>query len=464
MTRAKTDKRLRQVFWIFTFLLLTEGIFRRWILPAGVQNIFLVIRDPFVLYAVMLGWHAGYIRNGHATMMMALGVVSFFSALLFGHGNIIVALYGMRIIFLYFPFIYICARVLRRDDVLMLGKVLVLMLIPMVALTMVQFFSPQSAFVNLGVGGSEEGAGFTGAMGYYRPPGIFTFTAGLAAYYGVTYGFLLYFLLSPEDSERMRLKKKFLIACLIAYFVSIPVSISRTHFFQTFLITAFFVVVMVVQGRSMKKIIPIILLLVVVFPLLMLIPDMQTFTEAFNTRFEGANESEGGLANSAKKRVFGYFFSSLANAPVMGYGTGLFSNFGMKFISGDTSGGGMTQYRDIIGSAEMELGRVIAEDGLIVGMLILLVRWHIAFRLVLRSWTRLIKSGEILPWLLLPYSGYCLCTGQLKASYNLGFMVISTVACLAALKYKPKRNVPSSGKTIIQTNNVKDDDRRQDDV
>lgn len=122
MTRAKTDERLRKVFWIFTFLLLTEGFFRRWILPAGVQNIFLVIRDPFVLYAVLIGLNAGYIRNGHAVMMMVLGVVSFLSALVFGHGNIIVALYGVRIIFLYFPFIYICARVLRRDDVLMLGR------------------------------------------------------------------------------------------------------------------------------------------------------------------------------------------------------------------------------------------------------------------------------------------------------------------------------------------------------
>ena len=455
---------MRQVFWIFTFLLLTEGIFRRWILPAGVQNIFLVIRDPFVLYAVMLGWYAGYIRNGHAVAMMVLGVVSFFSALLVGHGNIIVALYGMRIIFLYFPFIYICARVLRRDDVLMLGKVLVVMLIPMVALTMVQFFSPQDAFVNLGVGGSEEGAGFGGAMGYMRPPGIFTFISGLTDYYGVTYGFLLYFLLSPEDSERMGLKKKFLIACLIAYFVSIPVSISRTHYAQTFLITAFFVVVMVVQGRSMKKIIPIILLLVVVFPLLMLIPDMQTFTEVFNTRLEGANESEGGLAKSAQNRVFGYFFEALANAPLMGYGTGQFSNFGMQLVYGTTSVTTDIRFKPIWGCVEMELGRIICEDGVIIGMLIIIVRWHMAFRLVVRSWTRLIKRGEILPWLLLPYSGYCLCTYSLRSSFNIGFMVLIVVSCFVALKYKPKRNVPSSDKTIIQMNNVKDNDRRQDGV
>ena len=50
--REKTDERLRMTFWIFVFLLLTDGIFRRWILPGSVGQIFLVIRDPFVLYAV----------------------------------------------------------------------------------------------------------------------------------------------------------------------------------------------------------------------------------------------------------------------------------------------------------------------------------------------------------------------------------------------------------------------------
>ena len=455
--RVKTDERLRMTFWIFVFLLLTEGIFRRWILPGGVQNIFLVIRDPFVLYAVLIGLKAGYIRNGHAVMMMVLGVVSFVSALVFGHGNIVVAAYGVRIIFLYFPFIYICARVLRRDDVLMLGKVLVVMLIPMVALTIVQFYSPQSAFVNLGVGADEEGAGFGGALGYMRPPGIFTFIAGLTDYYGVTYGFLLYFLLSPEDSERMGLKKKFIIACLIAYFISIPVSISRSHFVQTALITSFFVVVLFVQGRAMKKIVPIICLLLIVFPLLMLIPSVQTFTEVFNTRFEGANESEGGLGNSAKNRLAGSFVGAFEHAPVMGYGSGLFSNFGLKYIYGSTSveesGSGRAQ---VFAYVESETGRVLCEDGLFVGLLIMLVRWHVAFRLVVRSWRKLTRDGDCLPWLLLFLCGDLLCIGQLKASYHLGFMTIIVVSSLTALKYKRRGKVYSSGKGRIAANNQED--------
>ena len=453
--KEKTDKRLRQVFWIFTFLLLTEGIFRRWILPAGIQNVFLVIRDPFVLYAVCIGWRSGYIKNGHAVLMMLLGFVSFLSALAFGHGNIIVALYGVRIIALYFPFIYICARVLRRDDVLMIGKVLVLMLIPMVALTIVQFYSPQSAFVNLGVGGDEEGAGFGGALGYMRPPGIFTFISGLTEYYGCTYGFLLYFLISPEDSQRMGLSKRFLIACLIMYFVSIPVSISRTHFVQTVFISVFFMVLLFRQGKVAKKIIGMLCVVAVIFPLLFMISeDMQKFMEVFTVRFDEANEIEGGLGNSAVNRIFGYFFGALESAPINGYGTGLFSNFGMKYIYG-SSNIWVSQYNDVNAVIEMEWGRIICEDGLIIGMLILLVRLHIAYRLVVKSYLEIRKKGDILPWLLLPYAGYALCVFGLRASYSLGFMVIMVVSCLTALKYACPRKLQSENNTRKECTEIK---------
>ena len=445
--REKTDERLRMTFWIFVFLMLTDGIFRRWILPGSVGQIFLVIRDPFVLYAVVIGWNAGYIRNGHAVMMMVLGVVSFLSALVFGHGNLFVALYGMRIIFLYFPFMYVMARVLRRDDVLMLGKVMLLILIPNVLLTIVQFFSPQSAFVNLGVGQDEAGAGFSGgAMGYYRPPGMFNMGT-ILGYYGITYGFLLYFLISPEDSRRMGLSKRFLIACMIAYLVSIPVSISRTHFAQTFIITCFFFVVLVRQGRAMKKIVPIIILMLIVFPLLMLIPDMQLFVEVFTARFEGANETEGGLANSAVNRSFGYMFRSLADVPVMGFGTGQFSNVGMMYTYGVTNNIDIPKFKYIADSTEMELGRIIGEDGLIVGMLIILTRWHMMFRLGVRALRKLWSAGDCLPWMLLPFSCLELFWGQLKASYNLAWMSMIVISCLTALKYTRRKRSPAGGTT-----------------
>jgi hypothetical protein len=112
----KRDKRrIKNCFWIFLFLLITEGIFRRWLFPS-LNNVFLVARDPFVIYAIFLGIKAGLLRDTPAILMLFLSILCFFSALFFGHGNIIVALYGMRIL-LYFPYIFITARVLSRDDV-----------------------------------------------------------------------------------------------------------------------------------------------------------------------------------------------------------------------------------------------------------------------------------------------------------------------------------------------------------
>ncbi len=126
MLDKNTNKTIRKCFWIFFFFVLTEGIFRRWLLP-GMSNVFLVIRDPFVIYAVFLGIKRGLLNDIPPKIMMVLGILSFMSTLAFGHGNIIVAIYGVRIIFFYFPFIYICSKVLNRYDVM---KILVILRLP----------------------------------------------------------------------------------------------------------------------------------------------------------------------------------------------------------------------------------------------------------------------------------------------------------------------------------------------
>ena len=71
------------------------------------------------------------------------------------------------------------------DDVIKVGKVTLWISIPMAVLIGLQFYSPQSAWVNRGVGGDESGAGFTGALGYFRPPGTFSFTNGNAFFFAL---------------------------------------------------------------------------------------------------------------------------------------------------------------------------------------------------------------------------------------------------------------------------------------
>lgn len=48
-------KRLRQLFWLYFWLLIFEGALRKWLLP-GLSNVLLLVRDPVALLGLMWGW------------------------------------------------------------------------------------------------------------------------------------------------------------------------------------------------------------------------------------------------------------------------------------------------------------------------------------------------------------------------------------------------------------------------
>ena len=428
----KADKQIRICFWCFVFFLLTEGIFRRWLLP-GMSSLFLVAKDPFVIYAVLLGLNRGYVRNANAQIMLLLSALSFLLAMTIGHGSLFVALFGARILW-YFPFIYVCTKVLTRDDILLLGKILVLMLIPMVLIATVQFRSPSSFFSRTVGGGMMEVDTFDPA--YQRPPGIFTYSPALTDYYGITYGFLLYFLLSEKDTERMKLKRWFLFVCLVFYFLSIPVSVSRTHFFQTFLISCALLYFFRNNSKVTRKILGIAILLAVISPILLSLTSVQSYMEAFTNRFETANESEGGATNTVYKRVFYYNVIVLTQAPVFGYGTGSFTNVGKTYLYGSAQGIGanLGEVSSIAGTTEGEWGRVLAEDGLFLGFFILLIRVVIGLSIVILAFNHANRTRDFLPWLLAPLAGEMILFCQLSLGFHVGFTTLGAIAALTALK------------------------------
>src|SRR5690606_34226155 len=112
---------------------------------------------------------------------------------------------------------------------------------------------PQSAWVNRGIGGDLNGAGFGGALGYFRPPGTFSFIAGYAAFQVLVACFLTFYLL-----KNGLLNRKYQIApwhlwvMLICFLISIPYSISRTHFFQSIVILLFAIIAILFLRKSLK--------------------------------------------------------------------------------------------------------------------------------------------------------------------------------------------------------------------
>jgi hypothetical protein len=82
-----------------------------------------------------------------------------------------------------------------------------------------QFISPQSAFINIGLGG-EGSAGFRWGRGYFRPPGTFSFITGLAFLFSLL--FVFYFWLSKYQFRR------FYLSSYCSFNFALPLTISRT--------------------------------------------------------------------------------------------------------------------------------------------------------------------------------------------------------------------------------------------
>lgn len=350
--------------------------------------------------------------------MVILSVGSFVFTFLTGHGNIIVGFYGLRIYLLHFPVIYIIAQVFQKQDVLQMGKVLLWLSIPMILLVTWQFFSPQSAWPNRGVGGDVEGSGFAGAMGYFRSSGTFSFTNGLSSFFGMVACFIFYFWLNPK-----RINYILLILATFSLFVAIPLSISRTLFFQTFIILLFALFGALNQSKNIGKVIGLTFIFLI---LLVLISQTQLFQlaiEVFSTRFESASGVEGGLKGTLIDRYFGTIITHVKESfsnPVFGKGMGLGTNAASQLLTGS---------RDFL-IAEDEWGRILGESGIIFGLGIIAIRVLITLKITIKAFFGL-AFNDNLPWILTGFVILNVPQGQWAQPTALGFGILGAGLALA---------------------------------
>src|SRR5690606_39177326 len=201
---------------------------------------------------------------------------------------------------LHVPLIFVIGSIFNQEDVIEMGKATLLIAIPMVIIIGLQFYSPQSAWINRGIGGDEEGGGFSGAMGFYRPPGTFSFTNGNSLFFSFLTPFVFYFWL-----EKKGINKFLLIGASVALLFSIPLSISRTLLFFVVISLIFAVVASSRKPEYFGKIIIVVVGCVILLAALLQTSSFGTATEAFTSRYETANETEGGLEGVFLDRFLG---------------------------------------------------------------------------------------------------------------------------------------------------------------
>ena len=426
--RAKILRYLKNGIWLYFWLLIFEGALRKWFLP-GLAAPLLIVRDPVAIWLIAVSFKEGIFRsNAYTNSAILLTFLSFLLTLIVGHGDLTVAVYGARIMLLQFPVLFIIGRVFTYEDVIKMGKVLLAITPFMTVLMALQFYSPQSAWVNRGLGGDVSGAGFDGAMGYFRPPGTFSFITGLAAFYGFAATYIIFFLLD-RSSLVNKWKLLFATACLLA---AIPLSISRTVLFEVIMAASFAVVAASLQPGYLPRILMALIGGVVVIAILSNFSFFTTATEAFTARFETAGKVEGGLEGTLGDRLLGGMVSAITETGEQslyaGKGLGMGTNAGAKLMTGNIT----------FLIAEGEWGRIIGEMGLLLGLSTIILRVYLVLKMSLDSY-RALAFENFLPWMLLSFALGNILQGQWAQPASLGFSILSGGLILASLNRTDER-------------------------
>ena len=425
-TDKLTLKHIKWLIWLYFWLLIFEGTFRKWLLPQY-SDVLLVIRDPVVLAIYCLALKAKvFPRNGYILWLGIIGVLSWIVSLVVLEPYlslkplILVTGYGFRSNFVHLPLIFIMGNVLDLEDVKKLGWWILLGLIPMAVLLAVQFNAAPDAFINrtAGIGETQQ---ITAGGGKIRPPGTFSFVSGVIFYAAISAAYLLYGALT-----RGLYRNWLLFSAGLALVVTIGVSGSRSVLLAVLVVISSLLAIILVRPRAMNQFGRNLLIGVVVLLIVTRLPVFNEGVQILSDRFTVTAEAEEKtIAGGLFARLFIGFaegFYLLGQAPIGGYGLGIGTNGGAKFLTG----------RAMFLLTEGEWGRVVLESGPILGFAYLLWRTLLTAKLGLLSFRKLAR-GEIFPIMLFAAGFVPLLNGQLGQPTNLGFAVFVCGLCLASM-------------------------------
>ena len=412
-TPDSTNHRIKQLIWLYFWLLIFEGALRKWVVPS-LSTPLLIIRDPVVILIYGLAISAKKMpRTSFMAGIIGLAFLDLIASF-FGIGNIKVTLYGLRTDFLHLPLIFIIGSVFTPQDVKKIGQWVLLLSMPMALLSFYQFRSAPDAWINAGAGG-EIGAQLFAANGKIRPAGTFSFITGMVCFLSFVAAFVLFDFFQKNQYPRL-LK----LASLLALGLSLGVSGSRSALLTVSLVLAAATGACLIKGRYFTAALKPILAIYAVFLILSFIPLFKEGILVQHERFEGA----GGFREGILDRFISDFssgFDAASVAPLLGCGLGIGTNAGAGILTGS---------RTFL-LAEGEWARAVMESGPFLGFAFIGLRIALLIYLC-RCALGALNRGTILPTLLLGVVGIDLLTGQFSQPTAMGFIILGSGLCIAA--------------------------------
>ncbi len=422
---ARIIQRIRQLIWLYLFLLIFEGALRKWVVPQFSAPL-LIVRDPVVLLIYALALRARVFPfNIYVVSITVIAILSWAAGIIVLSSFVamktvlLITAYGVRSDFLHLPLIFIFPAVMDLEDVKRVGRWTIIGMIPMGILMAIQFNASPESFINTAAG-AGEGMQLGAGGGRIRPPGPFSFTSGAVYYLSAVAAFMLHAVLT-----KLPYKTWLLAAAGGALLVGMGVSGSRSTILAVGVVVASLALIVLVRPRLVGSLGRYILLAAVVLWLISYLPVFQQGLGILSDRFvEGAEDAESSVVGGLVARTVGGFTEGLrvvTRAPLGGFGLGVGTNGGANFLVG---------HAEFL-LAENEWSRIILESGPILGLAFLFWRCAITFR-VGRLAFRQLTFGNTLPLFLFSAAFFVLLEGPFGQPTSLGFAVVFAGLSLAA--------------------------------
>lgn len=413
---------LRRMIWLYFALLIAEGALRKWIVPS-LSVPLLVVRDPLVILIYLQALRCRRFPVGAPMVAWFLLLSSFITLALFQMiasvgGGPLVAIFGLRTNFLHLPLIFVIPQAFSYADVVKLGKWMLILSVPMAALMVWQFLSPPDSWINAAT--SADAQQISSALGKIRPAGTFSFANGAAHFFVLATAFVVYGLAQP----RARYSRWLLGISLLSVAIVQPVSGSRVLVLGCALVVmAAFIFAIINPGRA-HTIVALVALICCAIAALSLTNFFRDAVTVFTTRWNDA--SAGSVSEGlGVGRILNGFLDPVALVPeagLFGKGVGLGTNVGSALMTGTV------QFL----LSEGEWSRVVLEAGPLLGFSFLAYRVWIAGGIAVRA-VAAAKQQQLLALLLACDACRSLIFEQLSQPTNLGFMVLVSGLCLAAM-------------------------------
>ncbi len=192
-----SSQNWRRSIYIVFFMIVLEGILRKWVLPQASDLIYfikdLVLIGAYLKYFLLSKNETKVVINNSflKTLLLLSGGWCLFQSFNPSLGSSIIGLFGLRGYFFYVPLMWMFTSLFRSEEELyQFLRIHLLLLIPVGILGVIQFLSPASSLINVYAGGEAANAGFSGTD-KIRITGTFSYIAGYVTFLTVCFSLLL---------------------------------------------------------------------------------------------------------------------------------------------------------------------------------------------------------------------------------------------------------------------------------